>query len=83
MSNIDDLRRRLFESIDAVKDGSMSIETAKSINELSKSIIDTARVEVDLLETIGGKKSDFIEPPEKSENLPSGIASITQHRIGG
>ncbi|MEX8520038.1 MAG: hypothetical protein AB3X44_16130 [Leptothrix sp. (in: b-proteobacteria)] len=81
---ISDLRDILFAALDQVKDGSMDLDKAKTVNEISKTIIDTAKVEVDYMRTVGGGKGKFIELEEpEAQKLPKGITGIRQHRLEG
>lgn len=50
--------------------------------ELGKTLVDTARVEVDFLRATDGVHSPFIEP-EKNKALPNGITGILQHKMKG
>jgi hypothetical protein len=81
---ITDLRDRLFEMIDAVKNGTVDIEKAKVVNELGKTIIHSAKVEVDFLRVSDRDSSYFIQPPilSSEQKAQSGITGIVQHRIG-
>lgn len=85
MSNhtIDDLRKRLFETIDGVKDGSITIEKAKTIGDLSQVIVNSAKTEVEYLRATGGGESAFIASAIGQDNLPEGILGIRQHRLKG
>lgn len=78
--NIDDLRDLLFATIEGVKSGTLDIEKAKIIGDLSQVMVNTAKVEVEFAKATGQKGSGF---PEKAEELPPGITGIRQHRIGG
>jgi hypothetical protein len=53
-NKLNDLRDHLFETLEAVKDGSMDIDRAKIITQVAGTIIDTARMEIKFLEVIGG-----------------------------
>jgi hypothetical protein len=76
---IEDLRTALFETIAAVRDGTMPLDKAKAISELSQVIVNTAKVEVDFAKATGNKGgSGFLEKPSQ---LPPGITGISQHRI--
>jgi hypothetical protein len=85
---IEDLRRHLFDAIAGVKDGSVSIEKAKTISELSQVIVNTAKVEVDYVRANNGGKSRFIGisedkgQPASSKALPNGITGVRRHLIG-
>lgn len=87
---IADLRRRLFESIDGVKNGTLDIDRAKIVSDLSQVIVNTAKVEVEYLRATGGGESDFIEAADAADaaetppaKLPNGITGIVQHRLKG
>lgn len=84
---INDLRETLFSTLQAVKDGTMELDRARAVNELGKTLIDTAKVEVDYLRTTGGGESTFINTAigagNHPEQLPSGIAGIVRHRLAG
>ena len=43
--NINNLRETLFETLNGIKSGAIDLEKARAINEVSKTIIDTAKVE--------------------------------------
>jgi hypothetical protein len=80
MSNdINTLREALFATLAGLREGTTSIEQAKAISELSQTIINSAKVEVDYLRVRGGEESSpFLsggEPPA----LPG--VHIMQHRI--
>jgi len=80
--NITDLRNHLFATLKAVKSGEMELDRARAVNEISKTIIDTARVEVDFIKTQGEGCSDFISrlkvlpclSPETALSASSGIS---------
>jgi hypothetical protein len=59
-NKITDLRDHLFEVIEKLKEGddTMPIERAQAIAEVSKTIIDSARVEVEYIKVTGQDKSD-------------------------
>lgn len=84
---IEDLRRRLFETIDGVKAGTVSVDQAKTISELSQVIVNTAKVEVDYLRATDGGESSFINTAIGASNLPNGlpngIVGIRQHILKG
>lgn len=80
---INDLRSRLFATIDGVRDGSVSIDQAKQISDLSQVIVNTAKVEVDYLRANNGGESSFIETAVGNGNLPTGITGRMVHRLKG
>lgn len=82
MSNdITKLRQHLFDAIAGVKDGSLDLDKARAINELGKTLTDTAKVEVDYLRATGGGESTFIDSAAGADILPPGITGRTVHRL--
>lgn len=80
---INDLRETLFATLEAVKAGALDVDRARTVNEVARSIIDTAKVEVDYLRTTGGGESAFIDTAIGANNLPeglpNGVTGITRH----
>lgn len=62
-NRLSDLRNHLFEAIEMVKSGELDVEKAKVISDLGGKLIDSAKVEVSYITTVGGMtdRSDFIE----------------------
>jgi hypothetical protein len=56
------LRAALFDTLRQVKAKSLDLETARGVNDLAKTLIDTAKVEVDYLRLTGENGSHFIDP---------------------
>lgn len=90
MSNkIEDLRAVLFESIRAVKDGSMPLDRAKMIGELTQVVVNSAKVEVEFIRATEGKgvASGFIgqqvpgEPDVPTGTLPRGFVGSRTHHL--
>jgi hypothetical protein len=79
-NNVSDLRDALFDVLKGLKNGTISVETAKASSEVAQTIINTAKVEVEFARTTGTKSSAFLEQKEK---LPPGITGVTVHRISG
>jgi len=77
------LRQHLFAALQGVKDGTLELDKARAINDLGKTLVDTAKVEVDYLRATGGGESTFIDTTVGARNLPQGITGITRHRIAG
>ena len=81
------LRAALFDTLAAVKAGTMELDRARAVNELGKTLIDSAKVEVEYLRTTGGGESAFIDSAIGADNvrqaLPPGIVGITRHRLKG
>lgn len=81
---IDDLRSALFDTIDAVKAGTMEIDRAKTISDLAQVIVNTAKAEVEYAKATGASGSGFlemgkVEAPDGA--LPPGITGIRRHRL--
>lgn len=77
------LRAALFETLAGVKAGTMDLDRARAVNELGKTLVDTARVEVDYLRATGGGESAFLDAAVGAANLPAGITTSVVHRIKG
>lgn len=61
-NKMSDLRNHLFETIEALKDNEkpMEIARAQAISEVAQTIINSAKVEIDLIKTVEGNKgSEF------------------------
>lgn len=55
-NKIDDLRNHLFAALEALSDADnpMELDRAKAISDVAQTIINSAKVEVDLLRVTGG-----------------------------
>lgn len=61
-NKIQDLRNHLFETLEMLKEGDMDVVTASAIADVSRAIIDTAKVEIQYLKAIeSNQKSMFLE----------------------
>lgn len=79
---IGDLRDAMFDTLQMLKDGKITIEQAKAASELGQVIINSAKVEVDYIKANNGGESRFIEAVG-NDNLPEGITAVHRHRIAG
>ena len=78
--NINDLREHLFAALEGVKSGTMDIEKAKAISDISQTIINTAKVEVEFIKQTGSSgSSGFLDI--RDETQPR--LSKTIHRLAG
>jgi hypothetical protein len=80
--NISDLRNLLFQTIEGVKAGTIDVERAKVIGDLSQVVVNTAKAEVDYARHTGAVGSGFLEmdkvaAPEGA--LPQGITGIRRY----
>lgn len=63
MSDIDTLRTHLFATLEGLKDGSISLEKAKAINETAQVLVNVAKVETDYVRaTRRASASGFFAP---------------------
>lgn len=55
-NRIEDLRNHLFATLEALqdRDDPMDLDRARTVAEVAQTIINSAKVEVDLLRTVGG-----------------------------
>jgi len=89
MSNIDTLREHLFATLQGVKDGSINIEKAKVIGDISQVLINTAKVECDFIKANGGGNSVFFntDTNKKISNTMTGLkvieGNVTTHKMRG
>lgn len=61
MSTITELRELLFDAIRGVKDGTLELDRAKAVSELSQTVINSAKAETDFMRASGRVAvSDFI-----------------------
>jgi hypothetical protein len=72
-NKITDLRDHLFETLEALKDTDkpMELERARVISEVAQTIINSAKVEVELVKAAGAcsPNSNFFNLPEESREL--------------
>jgi len=82
--NINDLRELLFDTLQGVKNGTVNVDSAKAISDLSQNIINTAKVEIDYLKAGGNVTSEFIEI-KQTDAEPSGPQPVITrvHRLKG
>jgi len=81
-NHITALRQHLFSAIRGLRNGELEVDKARAINELGKTLVDTARVEVDYLKATDGAESPFIAATA-AKSLPDGITSVTRHLLKG
>jgi hypothetical protein len=79
-NNLETLRSLLFETLRDVKDGKMDLDRARGVNEIAKTLVDTAKVEVDFVRATDGTESSFIVGDSPAPQLPG---RTTVHRIRG
>lgn len=77
MNDINALRKHLFDAIDGVKNKTMSIEQAKTISDISQTVINSAKVEVEYVKASGGKCASGFLPDKPA------VPGLTRHRMPG
>lgn len=88
MNNIDTLREHLFATLAGLKDGTINVETAKTMGEIGQVLINSAKVEVDFVRANGGGKSVFLTSDVKQiSSTPTGSLTVngvsTVHKLRG
>lgn len=73
-NKITDLRDHLFETLEALKDPEtpMDIDRARAISDIAQTIINSAKVEIDMLKAVSGSSGShfFALEPENREIPP-------------
>lgn len=84
MSNktIGDLREAMFDTIEGLRSGKITVEQAKAMPDIGQVIINSAKVEVDYIKANNGGETPFLEATG-NDNLPPGVTGITRHRLVG
>lgn len=77
MNDVTALRKHLFDAIEGVKNKTMSIEQAKAIADISQTVINSAKVEVDYAKATSGKCASGFLP-----DVPA-VQGRTVHRLQG
>ena len=68
-------------AIAGVKAGTVSLEQAKTIGDLSQVVVNLAKVEVAHARATEGR-SRFLADADETPQLPNGVVGITRHLIG-
>jgi len=59
--NVNEVRAFLYDTMSMVRDGKVDRNQALSINEMAKTMVESAKVEIEFIDRIGGmEKSDFL-----------------------
>lgn len=83
MKTVDDLREHLFAALQGLRDGTLDVDRAKAISEVSQTIINSAKVEVEAARLVDSATAPRFLDPGDPPPLPDGITAIRQHRIRG
>lgn len=60
-NKLNDLRDHLFLTLEKLHDGDIDNGTAKAIADVSKEILDSAKLEYQMVRDLGGKTSQFFD----------------------
>lgn len=64
MSDINALREHLFAAIDGLRKGTLKVAEAKAISELSQTVINSAKVELEFMQATESEGTGFIPAPK-------------------
>ncbi len=85
--NSQQLREHLEKALKGLQDGSIDIEKAKAIGDISQVVINLAKVEVDFVRANGGGQSTFFVDAKNVTKTPTGTltreGNTTIHRLIG
>lgn len=84
--NSQDLREHLAKALSGIQDGTMDLEKAKTIGEISQVAINLAKVEVDFVRANGGGRSEFFTSEVRQiKETPTGQLTVngnsTVHKL--
>ena len=71
-NKIEDLRNHLFATLEALqdKDAPMELDRARTISDVAQTIINAAKVEVDVMRALGSMKGSEFIPLADEPNKP-------------
>jgi hypothetical protein len=84
-STIQDLRETLFATLRGLNDGSIDIERAKAVGDISQTIINTGKLEVEFLRQTGRGGTGFVpqlEEPSASNERKTMTGVVTNTPTG-
>ncbi len=83
MSNdVNTLRTALFSALQGLRDGTINLDNARGINEIAKTIVDSARVEVEFVRAAGLDGAHSVFLGSAIETDPPANTGVRKHRIG-
>jgi hypothetical protein len=81
MKSIKDLREIMFETIDAVRAGTLSVDKANAVAGLAREMINSLKTEIDFRKQMNIKSgSDFL--PDAVPMPPPRLAPVTPPPVG-
>ena len=74
-TKVEDLRKHLFWALEGLKDGTLSIDSAKAMADIGTVIVNSAKVEVAFMNVTGAKLGSGFLPiePRGPEPLKGGL----------
>lgn len=71
-TKIEDLREHLFATLEALRDEDkpMDLARAKAISDVAQTVINSAKVEVEFLNAVGGQRASGFFPTAEVEAQP-------------
>lgn len=85
--DINALRAILYDALRGVKAGTLGVKEARSMIDIARTLIGSAKVEVDYLRVTGAPGGSAFLAVDNAvvskPALPSGITGITRHRMVG
>ena len=92
-NTLEDLRAHLFATIEALRDAKhpMDIDRAKAVSEVARTVIDSAKIEVDYIRATGQQDAALpvfgavqrLTDKTPPKNLPTGVNNVTTHKLKG
>lgn len=78
--NSQQLREHLEAALLGLKEGTMDIDKAKAIGDISQVVINLAKVEVDFVRANGGGQSTFFVDGKQITKTPTGELTVIGNR---
>lgn len=79
-NNFAALRATLFETMNAVKAGTMDLDRARAVNAIGKTLVESAMVEVEFIKATGMEGGGFISTQEGAESADSHLRLASSGR---
>ncbi len=90
MKTIEDLRDTLFATLSGLKDGTVDLDRAKAVSDLSQVIINTGKLEVEYIRVTGAGGTGFVPlleadadgRPARGETVETATGKLTRTATG-
>lgn len=80
-NSLAELRAVLFETIRGVRAGNTDLDTARSVNSIAQTLVDTGRLEVEYARVMGTDIETGFLPAKAEQPGTPGIKGTTVHRL--